>query len=236
MRYSFSFVDQYLRCPYKWYLKYGLKIPEKEDVSPTHPFKIGHLLHTAIEKGLDVAENEYFMKFPIINDYHIEEVMKVQHYLPQVLELLPPGDHEVQIRDEYFTGYIDYVVENEDGSVDLYDFKYSNNVDVYMESMQLHVYKYYFEKILDKRVNKLYYIFVPKVRVDKYKPLDERRLELKTKLADREVEIMEVEYDVEQVDKFHRAIYDIENSTELRKNVGYQCNWCDYENACIKGR
>ena len=51
------------------------------------------------------------------------------------------------------------------GQFDLYDFKYSNNIDHYMESRQLHVYKYFFERITGKHIRKMYFVFVPKVQI-----------------------------------------------------------------------
>ena len=46
-------------------------------------------------------------------------------------------------------------------SYDIYDFKYSNNIDKYMESSQLSVYKYYAEKLLGVKVKHLYFVFLP---------------------------------------------------------------------------
>ena len=43
-------------------------------------------------------------------------------------------------------------------SFDIYDFKYSNNIDKYMESGQLSVYKYFAEQILGIKIEHLYFV------------------------------------------------------------------------------
>ena len=66
----------------------------------------------------------------------------------------PDGFHEVNFKNDVYEGTADLLVpctkydgELEHGQFDLYDFKYSNNIEHYMESRQLHVYKYFLEMI-----------------------------------------------------------------------------------------
>ena len=44
-------------------------------------------------------------------------------------------------------GYVDLIIHNSDETIDVIDFKYSNNVDNYINSKQVHLYKYYLEKL-----------------------------------------------------------------------------------------
>ena len=48
----------------------------------------------------------------------------------------------------------------------LYDFKFSNNIDNYLKSPQLSIYKHYLEQVRpDIKINHLKYVFVPKIQI-----------------------------------------------------------------------
>ena len=71
-----------------------------------------------------------------------------------------------QIKYNDFIGFIDLLVKVGENTYDLYDFKYSNNVSHYMESPQLHLYKYFYEKQHPgHKIRKLFFLFVPKVNI-----------------------------------------------------------------------
>ena len=113
------------------------------------PLILGTALHTGIEESLEAAVKKYCSSYPIITDEHINEVIKLEHVIPLARAGIPPGGaFEVPIMDKDFVGYIDYLVpiNKVDGTeyFDLYDFKYSNNVQSYKKSNQLHLYKYCF--------------------------------------------------------------------------------------------
>ena len=238
MRYSFSMVDMFRQCPFKWFLRYAQGVKIEPELTPDHPFKIGHLLHDSIELGLDQAIKNYYGKYPIIDDRHIEEVIKVTKFYKEFIDEIPEGKKEYKLLTDDFIGYIDLVVENEDGTYDIWDFKYSNNVEHYKDSMQLHVYKYYFELLTGKKVKNLKYLFVPKVNLKKdFKtPVFEFRRQLKEELNKVQHQIVNIEYNKNKVVEYFNIIREIEHpDTKLKKNVGHQCYWCDYENMCIKG-
>ena len=54
--------------------------------------------------------------------------------------------YEYEIKNDEYVGYVDLMIYNSDKTVDVVDFKYSNNVDNYINSKQIHLYKYYLEK------------------------------------------------------------------------------------------
>lgn len=128
---------------------------------------------------------------------------------------------------------------------DLYDFKYSNNVDNYLKSGQLHVYKYFFERLNPtKHIRNIYFLFAPKVAIRmKYKnktnPRDETveefRQRLHLELQDKEAQLIEVEYDYSKVIDFLTDTNDCKSAQNFNKKPSALCNWCEFKNYCEKG-
>ena len=187
--------------------------------SPTEPDNaliLGQAVHTGIEKSLEEALEEYAFSYPIITDEHINEMMKLEVVIPLAKAAIPPGgEFEVEISDEDFHGFIDYLVPAtifERGvelpdTYDLYDFKYSNNVSGYKQSGQLHEYKYFFERNNPgKRIRNMYFVFVPKVTIRQKKTeiLQEFRERLKSELAKVEVKIVQIEFNYNKVIDFYK--------------------------------
>lgn len=239
MRYSYSNVDTFDQCPFKWFLRYVKGIRFDAELKADNPLLIGTLLHDSIEFGLKKAEKMYYDKFPIIQNEHVEEIIKISHFYDDIMNTLPKGINELKIETEDFLGYVDLVTENEDGTFDIYDFKYSNNVDVYMNKMQLHIYKYYIEKETDMKIKNLKYLFVPKTKLKKKfeQTTEEFRLILQSELDTMNIQVINVEFDSEKVDRYFNIIKKIEaEETKLTKNIGQMCYWCDYENICINSK
>lgn len=148
---------------------------------------------------------EYLMSYPIINDRHIEEAMKLEILVPKAKEMIPDGEHEVRIMNSHYIGFIDLVSKNEDGTYDIYDFKYSNNVSNYRNSSQMHLYKYFWERQNPgKEVKNLYFLFVPKtgIRQKKTESLFEFRERLKKDLSTMQPKLEKIEYDPSKVIEF----------------------------------
>ena len=166
-------------------------------------------------------------------------MMKLEIVVPKVkriLEQLNIYSNEFRISNSRFVGIVDLIVKNDDGTVDVFDFKYSNNVKNYLESAQLHIYKYFLEK-LGFKVRKLGFIFVPKCNIRQKK--DEDLYHFRKRLVDEtdklKIQIAEIEYDPNKVIDFMSDIVDVVECKEFPKNVTKLCNYCDYENYCIKG-
>lgn len=270
MKLSHSRVDTHKQCPYKYKLRYVDKMKTLPTDDPASPLILGHALHTGIEKDVKSAIDEYYSQYPIINDKHVTEAIKLEYWIPKVKELLPVGIHEVKIEDNDFIGFIDLLVpitkipvfntENElidykpleeagyntnYEYYDLYDFKYSNNVDNYMESGQLHEYKYYFEKLNPtKRIRNLYFVFIPKCNLrikyqNKTNPRDETLYEFRERVIEdldsKNIEIVEVEYNPNKVIEFLiNGKHTIEESV-YDKKPSRLCDWCEYQRYCEKG-
>lgn len=218
--------------------------------SPTEPDNaliLGQAVHTGIEKSLEEALEEYAFSYPIITDEHINEMMKLEVVIPLAKAAIPPGgEFEVEILDEDFHGFIDYLVPAtifERGvelpdTYDLYDFKYSNNVSGYKQSGQLHEYKYFFERNNPgKRIRNMYFVFVPKVtiRQKKTETLQEFRERLKSELAKVEVKIVQIEFNYNKVIDFLFGIKAVNEEAEFPQEKTYLCRYCEFQEFCEKG-
>ena len=218
---------------------------------PDNPLILGQTVHTGIEKSLEEAIREYCFSFPIITDEHINEIIKFETVIPLARAAIPPGGKfEVEIKDDDFHGFIDYLVparteqrlngENQEipDVFDLYDFKYSNNVSGYKQSGQLHEYKYFFERNNPgKKIRNMFFVFIPKVtiRQKKTETLLEFRERLKEALSGVEVKIVQIGFNPERVIEFLFGIKAVNEETEFPQEKSYLCRYCEFQEYCEKG-
>lgn len=218
---------------------------------PDNPLILGQTVHTGIEKSLEEAIREYCFSFPIITDEHINEIIKFETVIPLARTAIPPGGQfEVEIKDDDFHGFIDYLVparteqklngENQEipDMFDLYDFKYSNNVSGYKKSGQLHEYKYFFERNNPgKKIRNMFFVFIPKVtiRQKKTETLIEFRQRLKEELAGVEVKTVQIGFNPEKVIEFLFGIKAVNEETEFPQEKTYLCRYCEFQEYCEKG-
>ena len=226
------------------YLQGITTIPATE---PDDALVLGQTVHTGIEKSLEEAIREYCFSFPIITDEHINEIIKFETVIPLARAAIPPGGQfEVEIKDDDFHGFIDYLVPAtifERGvelpdTYDLYDFKYSNNVSGYKNSGQLHEYKYFFERNNPgKRIRNMYFVFIPKVtiRQKKTETLTEFRERLKKELSGVEVKTVQIGFNPEKVIDFLFGIKAVNEETEFPQEKSYLCRYCEFQEYCEKG-
>ena len=236
--FGYSAVSTFEQCPYRYKLTYidHLKTIPSDD--PANALIVGTALHRAVETDVDTAIQEYFDTYPIITDQHAIEEIKLRYWVPKVKDMIPDDAiHETIIRDENFIGTIDLLVPNDEGTLDLYDFKYTNNWLRYMDSRQLHLYKYYFEKTTGKHIRKLGFIFVPKVNIKQKKT--ETDLEFKQRLArdmDKQlISVKYIEYDPNKVIEHLEATQRIMKTREFKKQPSRLCDWCEYKKFCLEG-
>lgn len=275
MQVSYSRISTHEKCPYQFKLRYRDKLETIFNCDPQSPLVLGHALHTGIEKNVDGAIKEYYAAYPVIKDAHVTEAMKLEYLIPKVKALLPEGEHEVKIETDDFIGFIDLLVpaqltteERDDicrecgkeceyessgqclygeyvGYYDIYDFKYSNNVNSYIDSAQLHLYKYFFELTNPgKRIRNLYFVFIPKCNLRiKYKnktnKRDETIYEFRKRcmkdLESKEIQIEQVKYDPNKVIEYLMATKHCLEDTQYKKNETRLCSWCEFEGYCQKG-
>lgn len=254
-------------------MRYCHKILTLPPDNADHPLIVGQALHTGLEKGVDAGIREYFMSYPIITDNHINEAIKLQTVITKAAAMIPKGEFEVKISNDYFTGFIDLVAPTDmdlngkdeicdkcecescswsysgrcpkgkftipsETLFDLYDFKYSNNVSGYKKSKQLHLYKYFWEREHPgKKIRKMFFLFAPKVNIKQKKTesLGDFRNRLIAELQNTEPELVEIQFDMNQVVDFLLEVQTVLEAKDFPKNEGYLCNWCEYQDYCQKG-
>lgn len=238
-RFHFSTAECFDNCPHRFKLRYVDNLDVIPTDDPQNPLRLGTAIHTGAEKDLQTAVHDYLMSYPVIDDRHINEVIKMEHWIPKLKELLPEGFHEVNFKNDVYEGTADLLVpvEGQFSWYDLYDFKYSNNIGHYMDSRQLHVYKHYLEKTCGIHIRRMFFVFIPKVMIKQKKTetIEQFRNRLKSELEQKEIRIEEVIFDQSKVDDFHESCMHIGLTQDFKKNRSYLCDWCEYQDYCEKG-
>lgn len=237
MQVSHSRVETFKQCAYKFKLRYVEGLETYFNGDPANPLIVGTALHTGIEKDVKTAIEEYYSNYPVITDLNVEEAIKLEAIIPKCRAALPAGEYERKIECDEFIGFIDLLVPVAEGVYDLYDFKYSNNVKNYLESGQLHEYKHYFERTTGEKIRDLYFMFAPKVaiRMKKTETPEDFRKRLRAELADKEPQLVKVEYNPDKVVEFLRSAKECRTATKFEKNESRLCDWCEYKEYCQTG-
>lgn len=246
---SYSRIDCYNQCPYRYYLRYILKLKTKFDFRPDNPLVLGTAMHLGIDKGIDEAIENYFKNYPVITEKIINEAIKLEVLIPKVQEVLPPGgEFEVKVENKDFIAYLDYLVKipNEPivkrsktiipttySTYDLYDFKYSNNKEHYLQTSQLQIYKFLKERMSRDKIRNLYFVFIPKLKteINSGESLEDYRERLIEELEKAEIKIEKVEYDQNKVINFLIDTKHCLEDQEFNKNKT-ACWFCDYKKYC----
>lgn len=238
-----SSITSFQKCPYNYYLRYQLELETLKNQDPDNPLYVGTAIHYGAEtefafKMLENYTNNYYL----IGDKHINEMMKLEALLPKVLEIKHSlGEkftHEYYFTSGTFHGTVDLIVHSDDGTVDLYDYKYCSkkSVEKYKESAQLHLYKYFLEQ-QGFKVNKLGFIFIPKtyIRQKKTEDLYQFRKRLQQELEKLQPTVHYLEYDHNKVIEALLTGITALETKEYTKNVCDTCKFCEYQNYCLKG-
>lgn len=235
-----SAITQYIKCPYKYKLQYVDELKTIFNNEANNALVIGTAIHYGAEtESIKNMLDNYYSNFNVLTDAQINEAIKLEYLLPQVLNFIKQFEkveHEVPFKIGSFHGTADLLVHNEDGTVDLYDYKYSNNIDDYMESPQLHIYKYFLE-LSGYKVNKMAFIFIPKtfIRQKKTEDLYQFRKRLIETLKDMKIQINYLEYDQSKVTNALITAVEMLETTEFKKNPTRLCDWCEYKKYCFEG-
>jgi len=239
VQFSHSRVSAFVQCPYQFRLRYVEGVSSIRDPAPDDALIVGSAMHKGIEQGIAAAVRWYSEQFALQTDLHISEIIKLEMLLPKVRQLIDYNNStfEVELQTPDFIGYIDLMVSMASEAVEIYDFKYSNHIDRYLESEQLHVYKHYLEKIHGIAVSRMGYIFIPKtsIRQRKTEDLYQFRRRLIKTLQEAKLQIYEVTFDQQKVDHFYQMIDQIKAATDYPKNPTKLCDWCQYLEYCMKG-
>lgn len=240
-RFSYSRADCFRQCPYKYKLRYIDKLQTFPNLDANNALLLGTAMHTGIEQNLDAALKQYFGNFYVQDDLQINESIKFEHLIPYAKEFIRPEntDFEVKIDTPQFIGFID-ALERLGGNpkkLVMYDFKYSNAIDRYRQSEQLHLYKYFYEKQNFGEVIEMYFLMIPKIAIRQKKTEDlfQFRKRLLGELEQAEIKLEKIDYDPNKVIDFLSLVQKIEATTEFPKNESKLCNFCDYKKYCLEG-
>lgn len=249
MQFSHSRVETFETCPHRYKMRYVDKletIPNTEDAA--NALFLGTALHEGVEKGVKDGIQKYFDSYPIISDLHINEAIKLEHWIPKVQDLVhemcngktPVFEHKIDHPD--LVGFMDLLIPiEEDGDFKkfaLYDFKYSNNVERYLKSRQLSEYKHFYEKLNPfHEIVEMGFIFIPKtaIRQKKTEDLGQFRKRLKETLDGMEIKVVKVDFNQAKVIDFYQKIKEILECTSFQKNECRLCDFCEYKDYCQKG-
>ena len=238
MKFSYSSVATWNTCPFLYRLRYIEHLEPKDDLRPSNALFIGTRCHEGIEhRSVEKAIESYKSHFEEITPAHELEILKLETILPKAFEQIPEGEYEykIEVPDE-FVGYIDCLVKVEDGVYDLLDFKTTNNVDGYKDSPQVHIYKYFYERLTGNKIRDLYYVFIPKSTIKLTEGLDLTDEALKKsiveELSSKDIHFEKVEYDKTHVNYFFARINQIKKDTTFKKRYSRNCNWCSFKKFC----
>ena len=242
MQVSHSRVSTFNQCPQKFKFRYIDELKTIPDDAADNALYLGTALHTGLEIGVKEAIEQYYGNYPIITDDHINEAIKLEVMIPKAKQMIPDGRNEVLIDDPDFKGFIDLLVPVEEWEgfsvYDIYDFKYSNNKQNYLDSDQLHLYKYFFEKNNPNAIiRNMYFLMVPKSKCKKIKgeDLQSYRQRLQLDLKTLTPELVPIQYDSNKVIRFLLQTKGMLEADTYTKNESFLCRYCEYERFCKKG-
>lgn len=239
MQASYSRINTFKQCSYKYKLHYINKLKVINDPAPDNALIVGNSIHLGIETNTTQMLNHYLEGYRLIDDLQVNECIKLEFLAELARKRINSFEilhQEYLIETPEFKGIVDLITLNPDGTVNVYDFKYSNNIDNYLESGQLHVYKYFLEK-QGFQVDKLGFIFIPKtgIRQKKTEDLYQFRKRLREILKTLEIKIVEIPYDESKVLEFLDDCNKAASATEFSKNQSKLCDWCEYQKYCMEG-
>ena len=241
---SYSKAGTFTQCPRKYELRYLEQLEVPFNCDAANPLEIGTMLHEVIELGIDKAIENYVAKYPVLTDLMVNELMKMRILGPRAAELVwdlcdcEEPVFETELDCDGFVGYIDCLIPRGKGLWTMLDFKYSNNVDRYLESGQLSVYKYFYEKTHPGEIiQDMAFLIVPKtmIRQKKIEDLYQFRERLQATLADMWPKLYRIEYDASAVADFLADSMKMANAEEFPKCESRLCDWCDYKDYCLGG-
>ena len=102
MRASHSRIETFANCPFRYKMRYIDEINTLKADEADNALYLGTALHSGLEKGVSVAIKEYFMQYPVIEDAHINEAIKLEVMIEKAAKKIPKGLFEVEIKDYPF--------------------------------------------------------------------------------------------------------------------------------------
>lgn len=225
---KYEFVELYKHCKFKWYLKYGMEVENENKYSPTNPDLLQNLIMNMFRYHQDDAIEKYYSNFPIINNKHVEEVIKINNMFEKIGRTLSDDIVDINYEDAYI------ITQNNNEGYNLYQIQYNSEFE---KSDKPGILKYKLRN--EVHIENLKILYIPHVNVDKLKEsTSEYRLKLNFYLDLYRPEIYNILYNQESVEDYIKTVKQIENDdgSDLTKNIGFHCYSCEYENICRRNR
>lgn len=235
---SYSALSTFNTCQQKYYYTYIEKLQKYFDFKANNPLVLGTALHKGIEEGFDFAKDFYLNNYPaILRSTEVYEQLKylevavnsLKEFLEKDLNIdLTEVEFEKKLIVDDFIGFIDLYVPNLYApSVDIYDFKYSDNKEYYVDSHQLEIYRELLQRTDPYlKINKLGYIFIHKKNIiENIQPfISVEYVQQSNFNASKYINKLTAEIDISN----HFNIYTKNYSEE-------KCKWCDFKELCTIG-
>ena len=210
MKFSFSRIELFKHCPYKFKLKYIDEIKVKQEFK--HLIK-GKKVHSLLE-NFETFQNDNTEESLIVQRFSESDLGKDILTKKSLRELeIKLNDKLEPCNDDHkLIGYIDRVNITENG-LELIDFKTGKYKEPQYQSFdQLITYAIYCFQKLNVNEIKLRYVYVEHLR--------ENSLTLKREYLDL------------HKSKLQNDIKVIEETTDYFKNKTKLCDWCEYKEIC----
>lgn len=233
-----SEIETFNVCPYQYDLKYRQGINTVKDQSANNALYLGTAIHLGAEtRDIRAAIKNYYSNYYAISEKHIEEAMKLEYWLKKLIPMLPDDAiHELNWKCEDWTGTADMLVKNENGTYDLYDFKYSNNIESYKKKPQLHIYAHFLTR-LGYPIERMFYVFIPKTFIRRRKTEGDYqfRRRMFSELEKLRIGVIEMTLDTNALEHAFRTKQMIHASKQFDKKKSRLCEWCEYQKYCERG-
>jgi len=236
---SVSKVNLHHNCPraykYRYIEKYvSIKIPEYNDDR-----LVGKTLHHGLETSIDEMMEYYSNEVRYLTDDHVNEMIKLEYWCNvghEFIDTVVVLHKEYVIETEDYKGIVDLITDNGDGTVDIWDYKYSSGIQYYKDTEQMDIYKTFLEG-LGFKVRGMNFIFFPKSKI-KHKDSESlyqfrQRIVETIKAAD--MTILPIEFNINKVKIFSQKCVNLLNDSTFIKIKSDNCKWCDYKKLCENG-
>lgn len=238
--YSYSRVSTFDACPYQYKCRYLDGLRPITDNVPNDARIIGTAMHEAIEGNPEWRDN-YLANLCISSDDAENEILKIEMLSEKVRAWLAENfvafEFERKIESARgFIGFVDCLATDDNGKRTLIDFKYSNSM-YYLNSAQVHVYKWILENVYHEKVDGLGYLLIPKIQIRKKQTetINQFRIRLREELDAANPEFHAVEYDKQLPRDFMKMLRAMKHADSFEKNETKLCEYCDYKTLCHTG-
>lgn len=238
---SYSRVTTWLRCPYRYRLRYIDGLLPFPDRDPYNVLYLGNSIHKAIEAGPEAGVNDYNSNFMVATNITEAMSLQPQYWGEHIWDYIPEGgQHEVELSYTLpngceFTGFVDYIA---DGTI--YDFKVTNNYLPYLDDIekrkQLLLYlKVWNELHADAPIWRIAYVFIPKTMLrPRRTETDEQYLaRMRDKVNSLKATVVYVNWDENELNAvYSQFIHDSSQLREIHMSPEGKCYERDFRDNC----